>query len=70
LTGSWLLRVYSLPKYGVVPASLLDHLAAAAPNFDRWAKTVVQDSAVRCVWDEDHMIEATRGWINKMRGKA
>ncbi|KAJ5423152.1 hypothetical protein N7491_008368 [Penicillium cf. griseofulvum] len=67
LAGSWLLRVYSLPRYGIVPSSLLDDLATKAPNFDRWAKEVVKHPSVRCIWDEEKIVEGTKGWIAKQK---
>jgi glutathione S-transferase len=42
LTGSFVLRLYTLPKYGFVPESLLKGLAEKAPNFDKWAKEVAK----------------------------
>lgn len=70
LVGSWLLRVYSLPRYGVVPANILQDWKKSAPRFDNWAKHVVGHPSVRCVWDEKPMVEATQKWINQMRASA
>jgi hypothetical protein len=62
-------RVYILPKYGIVPASILEDLASKAPNFDKWAREVIKHPSVLCIWDEEKIVEGTRGWIGKMRGK-
>ena len=67
LAGSWVLRVYNLPKHGIVPASVLEGLAEKAPNFDRWAKEVEEHPSVRCIWDEERILEGTKAWIAKMR---
>ncbi|KAK3629724.1 hypothetical protein LTR56_017116 [Elasticomyces elasticus] len=67
LAGSWVLRVYNLPKHGIVPASVLEGLAEKAPNFDRWAREVEKHPNVRCIWDEERILEGTKAWIAKMR---
>ena len=67
LAGSWVLRVYSLPRHGIVSATVLDDLATKAPNFDRWAREVIKHPSVRSIWDEEKIIAGTRAWISKMR---
>lgn len=67
LAGSWLLRVYTLPKHGLVPSELLEELANRAPNFDKWAKEVIQHPSVRCIWNEDKIVTGTRAWIAKSK---
>lgn len=54
LTGSFIIRVYLLPKHGLLPESLLSDLAAKAPNFDKWANEVVKHPSVSGgIWDEE-----------------
>lgn len=70
MTGSFILRLYSLPKYGLLPESLLVDLAAKAPNFDRWAKVVVEHPSVKAgIWDEEAIAKRTKTKIERSKAK-
>lgn len=70
LAGSWVLRVYALPRHGIVSSAILDDLATRAPNFDKWAKEVIKHPSVRSIWDEEKIISGTKAWIAKMKASA
>lgn len=70
LAGSWVLRVYALPRHGIVSLAILDDLATRAPNFDKWAKEVIKHPSVRSIWDEGKIISGTKAWIAKMKASA
>jgi glutathione S-transferase len=70
LTGSFILRAYSLPKYGVLPKNLTSDLATKAPNFDKWAKEVIKHPSVTSIWDEETVAARAKERIEKMRAQA
>lgn len=70
LAGSWVLRVYALPRHGIVSSAILDDLATRVPNFDKWAKEVIEHPSVRSIWDEEKIISGTKAWIAKMKASA
>ncbi|KAI0438610.1 glutathione S-transferase domain-containing protein [Xylaria telfairii] len=51
LTGSFVVRLWSWPKYGLLPQSLLDELSAKAPDFSRWAEAVATHPSVNGIFD-------------------
>jgi glutathione S-transferase len=70
LTGSFVLRLYSLPKFGVLPESILTSLAERAPNFDKWAKVVIKHPSVTSIWDEELVGKKTQERAAKARAQA
>ncbi|KAJ8121972.1 hypothetical protein ONZ43_g1711 [Nemania bipapillata] len=52
LTGSFVIRLWTWPKYGLVPQSLIDELSVKAPNFTRWAEAVATHPSVSGIFDE------------------
>jgi len=71
LTGSFILRVLSFPKYdGLLPASVLTTLESKAPNFYKWANAVVKEESVNYIWDEKKVAEGTVARIAKMKAAA
>ncbi|KAF3390962.1 hypothetical protein DPV78_010822 [Talaromyces pinophilus] len=59
-TGSFLLRVLTLPNYDdILPCFILEVLQTKAPNFWKWANAVVAEKTVTCVWDEIDVVKRT-----------
>ncbi|KAI0114308.1 glutathione S-transferase domain-containing protein [Nemania sp. FL0031] len=52
LTGSFIIRLWTWPKYGLIPQKLIDELSARAPNFVRWAEAVATHPSVSGIFDE------------------
>jgi len=50
-TGSFLLRIFDLPKYGLLSPNLLTDLQTRAPNFFKWGNAVVAEKSVNHIWD-------------------
>ncbi|KAI1321499.1 glutathione S-transferase domain-containing protein [Xylariaceae sp. FL0255] len=60
LTGSFIVRLWKLPEFGVVPENLLNDLTARAPNFGRWAEAVASHPSVTAVFDAPAVAERTK----------
>ncbi|KAL4894689.1 thioredoxin-like protein [Aspergillus ambiguus] len=54
-TGSFLLRMFTLPKpeYGLLSPELPDMLEKRTPQFNKWAKAVVQQESVNYIYNEE-----------------
>ncbi|KAI1383733.1 glutathione S-transferase domain-containing protein [Hypoxylon trugodes] len=61
LTGSFALRLFTLPKHGVVPEHILTDLSTKAPNFYRWVEAVSKHPSVTGIYNE----EAVVAWAKK-----
>ncbi|KAK3943943.1 thioredoxin-like protein [Diplogelasinospora grovesii] len=70
LTGSFVIRLLSLSRAGVLPSGLLLSLAEKAPSFSKWAQTVAVHPSVTSIYDEDKIIQATKARIAKLRAAA
>ncbi|CEJ82380.1 Putative Glutathione S-transferase domain-containing protein [[Torrubiella] hemipterigena] len=70
LTGSFLLRLFSLPKHGVVPESLVKDLPTKAPNFYKWASKVIVHPSVTGIWNEEKVVAATKARLEKLKAQA
>ncbi|KAI0134778.1 hypothetical protein BJ170DRAFT_679658 [Xylariales sp. AK1849] len=70
LTGSFILRVYSFPKFDLLPKSILSDLASKAPNFDKWAQEVIRSPSVTSVWDEENVGSKTKERLAKLKASA
>ena len=67
-TGSFLLRVFSLPKHeDMAPIFILELLEDRAPNFWTWGQAVVAEKTVTAVWDEELVVRRAREKIEKIR---
>lgn len=58
LTAPFILRLYSLSKAEVLPASIHSRLDEL-PNFSKWAAHVIKHESVTYIWDEKKVIEGT-----------
>jgi len=71
LTGSFILRLYASPKYGILPEGLSATLAEKAPSFDKWAKAVIAHPSVTAgIWDEEKVAVRTKERLAKLRASA
>ena len=52
-----------------MPASIFEDLASKAANFDKYTHEVIKHPSVLCIWDKEKIVEGTRCWIGKRRGK-
>jgi len=50
--GSFLLRLLSFPKYGLISPATLTRLEAETPHFYKWANAVVKEDHVNFIYDE------------------
>ncbi|KAK5461303.1 hypothetical protein LTS15_003366 [Exophiala xenobiotica] len=67
-TGSFLLRVFSLPKHeDMAPSFIPKLLEERAPNFWRWGHAVMAENSVTSVWDEELVVRRTREKIDNIR---
>jgi glutathione S-transferase len=53
LTGSFLLRLLSFPKYDLIPKSILTGLESKAPAFYKWTNVVLKEKSVNHIYDEE-----------------
>jgi glutathione S-transferase len=55
LTAPFILRIYALAKYDVLPQSMITGLDNL-PNFSKWAHQVIKLESVTYTWDEEKII--------------
>lgn len=68
LTGSFILRLFSLAKHGLLPKSLASDLETQAPNFYAWAQNVIKHPSVYAIFDEESNVKKTRERVEKLKG--
>lgn len=69
LIGSFLLRLFALPKHGVITESLVKDLPTKTPNFYKWASNVIEHPSVTGVWDEEKVVVATKARLEKLKAQ-
>ncbi|WOO77965.1 Pyrimidodiazepine synthase [Vanrija pseudolonga] len=69
LTGSFVVRLLSLGKAGVYPASFLASIEQQAPNFWAWAQKVAVHPSVTGIYDEEKVVTKTKARIEKLRAE-
>ncbi|OTB03820.1 hypothetical protein M426DRAFT_321318 [Hypoxylon sp. CI-4A] len=67
LTGSFIIRLFTFSKHGIVPKHLLRDLSTKAPNFYRWGDAVSKHPSVKGIFNEDTIVERTKQRIAKLR---
>ncbi|KAL7629805.1 hypothetical protein AAE478_001328 [Parahypoxylon ruwenzoriense] len=67
LTGSFIIRLFTLPKYGILPERILDDLSVKAPNFYRWGQAVSKHPSVTGIYDEENIAARTKDRLAKLR---
>ncbi|KAI0397851.1 thioredoxin-like protein [Xylariaceae sp. FL0594] len=65
LTGSFVIRLWTWPKYGLLPEALINDLKAEAPNFARWAEAVASHPSVKGVFDGEYTALRTKARLQK-----
>ncbi|KAI2605642.1 glutathione S-transferase domain-containing protein [Hypoxylon sp. NC1633] len=60
LTGSFVLRLFTLPKHGILPEHILSDLLAKAPNFYQWGNAVSKHASVTGIYNEDRVAARTK----------
>ncbi|KAF1734733.1 Glutathione S-transferase [Beauveria bassiana] len=70
LTGSFLLRLFALPKHGVVTDSLVKDLPTKTPNFYKWASKVIEHPSVTGIWNEEKVVAGTKARLEKLKASA
>ncbi|KAM3430782.1 hypothetical protein NHJ13734_007595 [Beauveria thailandica] len=70
LTGSFLLRLFALPKHGVVTDSLVRELPTKTPNFYKWASRVIEHPSVTGIWNEEKVVAGTKARLEKLKALA
>lgn len=69
LTAPFILRIWALAKYGLIPKSVTEGFEAL-PNFGKWAKEVVKQESVLYIWDEETTIQGTKKKIESLKAQA
>ncbi|KAI0892093.1 glutathione S-transferase domain-containing protein [Annulohypoxylon nitens] len=67
LTGSFIVRLFTLPKYGLFPERILDDLSTKAPNFYKWGQAVSKHPSVLVIYDEKVIAERLKERLAKLR---
>ncbi|KAI1413876.1 glutathione S-transferase domain-containing protein [Hypoxylon sp. FL1857] len=67
LTGSFVVRLFTLPKHGILPEHILSDLSAKAPNFYRWGQAVSKHPSVLGIYDEEKIAARTKERLAKAR---
>jgi len=68
-TGSFVLRIFSFPKYGLLAPNLLAELESKAPSFYKWGNAVIAEKSVNHIWDEKSVAERTKARLSKLPAK-
>jgi len=66
-TGSFLLRLLSFPKHGLLGADTLTKLESQAPKFYAWANATIKEHSVNFIYDEKKIAEKTKARFAKAK---
>ncbi|KAI1340340.1 thioredoxin-like protein [Xylariaceae sp. FL0016] len=69
LTGSFIVRLWTFPKYGILPESILSEFSTKAPNFYKWGEAVSKHPSVTGIFDEKAVAERTKQRMAAMKNK-
>ncbi|KAF1944811.1 thioredoxin-like protein [Clathrospora elynae] len=69
LTAPFILRIYALTKFGLLPQSIVSGFDAL-PNFSKWAAEVIKQESVTYIWDEESTIAGTKKKIESLKAQA
>jgi glutathione S-transferase len=69
LTAPFILRIYALTKYGLLPQTLVDEFNKL-PNFTKWASEVIKQDSVTYIWDEETTIAGTKKKMDSLKAQA
>lgn len=68
LTGSFLLRILSFHRHGLL-SEKLPSLLEDTPRFKRWAEATVQQDSVNYIWDEKVSADAIKAKLAALAKK-
>jgi len=66
LLGSFILRLISFPKHGLLAPDTLTKLESSAPKFYAWAIATVNEKSVNYIWDEKAVVDGTKARFAKL----
>ncbi|KAI0846661.1 glutathione S-transferase domain-containing protein [Daldinia vernicosa] len=67
LTGSFVVRLFTLPKHGILPEHILTDISAKAPNFYKWGQAVSKHPSVIGIYNEEDIAKSTKERVAKLR---
>ncbi|KAI1473885.1 thioredoxin-like protein [Daldinia eschscholtzii] len=67
LTGSFIVRLFTLPKYDILPAHILTDISAKAPNFYKWGQAVSKHPSVTGIYNEEDIVASAKERLAKLR---
>ncbi|KAI0134880.1 glutathione S-transferase domain-containing protein [Daldinia grandis] len=67
LTGSFVIRLFTLPKHGILPAHILTDISTKAPNFYKWGEAVSKHPSVTGIYNEEDIVKSTKERLAKIR---
>ncbi|KAI8725658.1 hypothetical protein NCS52_00137400 [Fusarium sp. LHS14.1] len=70
IVAPFVIRVFTLSKHGLVPASFIEALEKEAPNFYKWAQAVIKHPSVLNIYNEDVIVDGTKKRIEKLKAQA
>ncbi|KAL2686795.1 hypothetical protein Neosp_004337 [[Neocosmospora] mangrovei] len=70
IVAPFVIRVFTLSKHGLVPASFIEALEKEAPNFYKWAQAVIKHPSVLSIYNEDVIVDGTKKRIEKLKAQA
>ncbi|KAI1266923.1 glutathione S-transferase domain-containing protein [Xylariaceae sp. FL1019] len=66
LTGSFVVRLWTHSRQGLIPDSLIQDLKSKAPNLSRWADAVASHPSITDIYDEEKTATAMKARLSKM----
>ncbi|PKS07486.1 hypothetical protein jhhlp_006090 [Lomentospora prolificans] len=69
LTGSFVIRILTLPEHGLLSKSYISSLPQKAPNFHKWAQAVAAHPSVTGIYDVDRIVTATKNRIARAKAQ-
>lgn len=70
LTGSFVIRILTLPHHGLLSKSYIVSLPEKAPNFHKWAEAVAAHPSVTGIYNVEKIVANTKNRIAALRAKA
>lgn len=69
LSGSFVVRLVTFPKYGLVPEDFFTQLADKTPNFFKWAQAVAKHPSVTGSFDEEKIARLSKAKIDSIKAE-
>ncbi|KAF3065958.1 glutathione S-transferase domain-containing protein [Daldinia childiae] len=64
---SFIIRLFTLPKHGILPAHILTDISSKAPNFYKWGEAVSKHPSVTGIYNEEDIVKSTKERLAKLR---